>query len=162
MENGSLILWIAALLLVGVGIAGMVVPALPGIVLLFAGLVVAAWADGFAYVGGGTIALLGGLALAGYALDFLAGALGAGVFGAGKQAVFGAVAGTVAGMFFGLPGLIAGPFFGAFAAELIVRRDLFAAGLSGFGAWIGMVAGTAAKVAVAAVMIGVFVIARFF
>jgi len=162
MDIFPLLLRIVALLLVVAGIAGMVLPALPGILLVFAGLFIAAWADGFSYVGSGTIIVLGLLTILGYAFDFLAGALGARAFGAGRPAFLGAAAGTIAGLFFGLPGIIFGPFIGAFAAELSVRRTVGAAGLAGFGAWIGMVAGIAGKIAVAAVMIGIFAFRRFF
>ncbi|ASQ90185.1 hypothetical protein CHL67_03885 [Prosthecochloris sp. GSB1] len=162
MDIFPLLLRIAAVLLVVSGIAGMVLPALPGILLVFAGLFIAAWADGFAYVGSGTIIVLGILTILGYAFDFLAGAFGAKAFGAGRPAFFGATAGTIVGLFFGLPGIIFGPFVGAFAAELFIRRTIGAASLAGFGAWIGMVAGIAGKIAVAAAMIGVFVFRRFF
>ncbi len=159
--TSTLLLWILALILVATGIVGLVIPALPGIVLVFAGLVVAAWAEEFAYVGQGTLVILVFLCLLGYGVDFIAGALGAKKFGAGKSAVIGATIGAVAGMFFGLPGIIAGPFIGAVAGELLVRRDLPAAGRAGIGAWIGLVAGTAAKIAIVFIMVGVFVLARF-
>ncbi len=159
MEN-ALLLWLFSLVLVVAGIAGLLIPALPGIVLVFAGLVVAAWAENFAYVGQGTLLVLLVLCLLGYGIDFLAGALGASRYGAGKYSVIGAAIGAVAGMFFGIPGIILGPFIGAVAGELYVRRDFRAAGRAGFGAWVGLVAGTAAKIAITFVMIGVFLFAR--
>ncbi|MCG8343801.1 MAG: DUF456 domain-containing protein [Chlorobiales bacterium] len=157
----ELLLWLLSLVLVIAGIAGLLLPALPGIVLVFAGLFVAAWAEGFAYVGEGTLVLLLVLCLLGYGIDFLAGALGASKYGAGKYSVIGAAIGAVVGMFFGLPGIFLGPFIGAVAGELFVQRDLRAAGRAGFGAWVGLVAGTAAKIAISFVMIGVFLLARF-
>ncbi|MGI9590211.1 MAG: DUF456 domain-containing protein, partial [Myxococcota bacterium] len=48
-------LWLVAALLVAIGIAGTVLPGLPGAVLVFAGLLLAAWADGFAHVGAPTL-----------------------------------------------------------------------------------------------------------
>ena len=160
MDNAFL-LWLLAITLIAAGIAGLLLPALPGIVLVFAGLVVAAWAEDFAYVGQGTLVVLLLLCLFGYGIDFLAGALGASRYGASKYSVIGAATGAIAGMFFGFPGIILGPFIGAVAGELYVRRDIQAAGRAGFGAWIGLVAGTAAKIAITFVMIGVFVLARF-
>lgn len=160
MES-ALLLWLLSLILVIAGIVGLLLPALPGIVLVFAGLVVAAWAEDFTYVGRGTLIFLLVLCLLGYVIDFLAGALGASRYGAGKYSIIGAAIGAVAGIFFGFPGIILGPFIGAVAGELYVRRDIQAAGRAGFGAWIGLVAGTAAKIAITFVMIGVFVLARF-
>lgn len=160
MES-ALLLWFLSLILVIAGIVGLLLPALPGIVLVFAGLVVAAWAEDFTYVGRGTLIFLLVLCLLGYVIDFLAGALGASRYGAGKYSIIGAAIGAVAGIFFGFPGIILGPFIGAVAGELYVRRDIQAAGRAGFGAWIGLVAGTAAKIAITFVMIGVFVLARF-
>ena len=159
MDNAFL-LWLLAIILIAAGIVGLVVPALPGIVLVFAGLVVAAWAEGFAYVGQGTLVVLLVLCLLGYGIDFLAGAFGASRYGASKYSIIGAAIGAIAGMFFGLPGIILGPFIGAVVGELYVRRDLQAAGRAGFGAWIGLIAGTAAKIAITFVMIGVFIFAR--
>ena len=72
-------------LLVALGLAGLLLPALPGAPLLFAGLVVAAWAEDFAYVGGGWLALLFVLAALTYAVDFAATALGAKKFGASPR-----------------------------------------------------------------------------
>lgn len=157
----ELLLWLLSLALVITGVLGLLLPALPGIVLVFAGLVVAAWAEDFIYVGQGTLIFLLLLCLLGYVVDFLAGALGASRYGAGKYSIIGAAIGAVAGMFFGLPGIIFGPFIGAVTGELYIRRDLRAAGLAGFGAWVGLVVGTAAKIAITFMMIGVFLLARF-
>ena len=158
--DSAFLLWLLAIILIAAGIVGLVVPALPGIVLVFAGLVVAAWAEGFAYVGQGTLVVLLVLCLLGYGIDFLAGAFGASRYGASKYSIIGAAIGAIAGMFFGLPGIILGPFIGAVVGELYVRRDLQAAGRAGFGAWIGLIAGTAAKIAITFVMIGVFIFAK--
>ena len=86
----SLLLWMVAALLVIIGFAGLVLPALPGIALIFCGLVVAAWAEQFAYVGWKTITFLGLLALFAGLIDLLAGVLGAKKFGAGRYALIGA------------------------------------------------------------------------
>ncbi len=157
-----ILLWCMAFVFLVIGIAGLFLPALPGIVLVFAGLVTAAWAEGFQFVGRGAILILGVLALFGYGIDLLAGVLGARTFGAGRYAVIGAGLGTLAGMFFGLPGILLGPFVGAVCGELAARKDLVSAGMAGFGAWIGIIVGTAAKIAVVWAMVGVFIAARFF
>ncbi len=158
----SLLLWVLAVALVVTGIAGLVLPAMPGAPLLFAGLVVAAWAEDFAFVGWGTLAVLAVLALLTYVVDFAATAFGAKRFGASKRAVLGAVIGSIIGLFFGLPGVVIGPFAGAVIGELSVRRDLEAATRAGIGATIGLALGAAAKLALAFSMLGVFAIARVF
>jgi uncharacterized protein YqgC (DUF456 family) len=151
---------IAALLVIA-GFAGLVLPAVPGAPLLFAGLVVAAWAEDFVYVGTGTIIALAVLAALTSAVDFVAGALGAKRFGASPRAITGALIGGGVGLFFGLPGVLLGPFVGAVLGELSLRRDLNTATRSGLGATLGLLLAAAAKIALAFTMIGVFVVMRF-
>lgn len=148
-----------AALLVLVGLAGIILPGLPGTVLIFAGLWLAAWADGFNHVGAVTIVVLGVLAAATYLVDVIAMALGMQRLGASRRAMAGAAIGTVAGLFLGLPGLILGPFVGAVVAELTEHRDFARAGRAGAIAWIGFVIGMAVKVGFGFMMIGIFVAA---
>ena len=155
-------LFIAGLVLVVVGLAGTVLPALPGTPLIFAGLFLAAWSEGFTKVGWFPLTLLAILTALSIAVDFAATALGAKRVGASKGALVGAAAGSVVGLFFGLPGLILGPFIGAVAGELVARRDLLQAGKAGLGTWLGLLLGTVAKLALAFTMLAVFVTAYFF
>lgn len=157
----STFLWIVSLALIVTGYAGLVIPALPGIVFIFAGFLMAAWAENFVYVGWGTLSVLGLLAGLAFLLDAVAGLVGAKRFGAGRSGLAGAAAGAFAGMFFGILGLLAGPFLGAVAGELLARRNLRSAGLAGVGAWLGLAAGGAVKIAIAFAMAGVFVVVRF-
>jgi uncharacterized protein YqgC (DUF456 family) len=153
---------ILATLFVLVGVAGLAFPALPGAPLLFAGLFMAAWADGFAHVGTWPLVVLGAMAILTYVVDFAASAFGAKKFGASREAVIGAVVGAVLGLFFGLVGVFIGPFIGAVIGELTVRRNLQAAGRAGLGATVGLALGVAAKLALAFAMLGMFLIFRFF
>ena len=105
-----------------VGVVGTVLPGLPGAVLVLAGFVWLAWLDEFTHIGSGTIVLLTALTVASYAVDLAATALGARRAGASRWAVTGAFAGTLIGLFFGLPGLLLGPFVGAVAGEYLSRR----------------------------------------
>jgi uncharacterized protein YqgC (DUF456 family) len=157
----TLLLWIVAAVLVVVGLAGILLPALPGTILIFSGLLLAAWADGFARVGTGTLVLLGVIAAASYAVDFVAAALGAKHLGASPRAMTGAALGTLLGLVFGLPGLIIGPFAGAVLGELSAHQDLKRAGRAGVAAWIGFAIGTAVKVALAFSMVAIFLAAMF-
>jgi uncharacterized protein YqgC (DUF456 family) len=152
----DVVLWAVAVILVGVGIVGIVLPALPGTILIFAGLLVGAWADDFMRVGPLMLVVIAIIGIATYGVDFVASALGAKHLGASKRAMAGAALGTVLGLFLGLPGIIAGPFLGAIAGELTVHRDWKRVGKAGLAAWIGFVIGTAVKVALAFLMIGLF------
>ncbi|HUG98253.1 MAG TPA: DUF456 domain-containing protein [Gammaproteobacteria bacterium] len=158
----SALIWILAAVLVVAGLAGLVLPALPGPLLLFAGLLVAAWAENFAHVGTATLIALGVMAALASLADFVAGALGARRYGASPRSVAGAALGAIVGLFFGLPGLLLGPFAGALLGELSARRDLLAASRAGWGATLGLILGTAAKVALGFAMVGLFLVVRFF
>lgn len=155
-------LFVLATLLVLLGLGGLLLPALPGAPIIFSGLLLAAWAEDFAYVGAGWLTLLGVLTALTYAVDFAAGAFGARKFGASKQAVIGAAIGALVGLFFGIPGIFLGPFIGAVIGELSQRPDLRAAGWAGLGATVGLALGIAAKLSLAITMVGLFLIVRFF
>jgi uncharacterized protein YqgC (DUF456 family) len=159
--DGNAWMWIVAALLIVAGIAGTVLPALPGIPLVFAGLVVGAWADDFERVGWVTLSVLGLLTLASLAIDFAATAMGAKRVGATRKAIVGAALGTLVGLFFGIPGLIVGPFLGAVAGEILSHGEWRRATSAGVGTWVGLLFGTLAKIALAFAMLGVFVFAFF-
>jgi uncharacterized protein YqgC (DUF456 family) len=149
-------LWVVAVILIVVGVLGTVLPALPGAILVFAGVVLAAWIDGFTRISGVTLGVLGALTLIAWVIDYVAAAAGAKRVGASRAAIVGAAIGTVLGIFTGLVGLIFMPLVGAAVGELIARGDLLRAGKVGLATWIGMVIGTIAKVAIVFVMVGVF------
>lgn len=154
------LLWLLAALLIVAGFAGLILPALPGIPLIYAGLVLLAWSENFAYVGWITLTLLGLLALASYGVDVLAAALGAKRFGAAPQAVWGAGLGMLVGVFFGLPGIVLGPFVGAVIGQFSQRASTMEAMHAGVGATLGMLFGALLKIALAFTMVGVFVVDR--
>jgi len=162
MEPVTILLWLLALVLAAVGIAGLVLPGLPGAPILFAGLFAGAATDGFASVGTWTLVALGAMAALTYAVDFGAAALGAKRFGASRRAVIGAALGMLAGLFLGLVGVLVGPFVGAVLGELSNRRSLPEAGRAGLGATLGLAIGAAAKLALAFSMLGLFAAVRFF
>lgn len=157
----SLILfWLLATLLIVLGFAGLILPAVPGIPLIFAGLVLLAWAENFAYVGWATLTVLGVLALLSYGVDMLAASLGAKKFGASPRAVWGAALGALAGLFLGLPGLLLGPFAGAVIGEFSREATFKQAMHAGLGATLGLLFGALLKIALAFTMLGVFIAAR--
>jgi uncharacterized protein len=157
----TVVIWTLAVILVVIGLVGVVLPAVPGTVLIFAGLLLAAWADGFVRVGAGTIVALGILTVASYFVDVATMALGMKRLGATRRAMAGAAIGAIVGLFFGLPGLIIGPFAGAVIGELTAHRDLSRAGHAGIAAWIGVLIGTVVKVGLAFAMVGIFLTAWF-
>jgi uncharacterized protein YqgC (DUF456 family) len=158
----SVVLWILCALMVIVGLVGVVMPALPGHMLILAGLILGAWADGFSHVGVWTLVVIGVIAAASYGVDFVAVALGAKRLGASTRAMSGAALGTLFGLFMGLPGVIIGPLLGAMIGELTVHRDVTRAGKAGVAAWIGFAIGTAVKVGLAFLMIAIFLAALVF
>jgi hypothetical protein len=160
--DATILLWLLAAVLVVAGLLGLVLPVLPGTPLLFAGLLIAAWAEDFAYVGAGTLAAIAVLAILTYPIDFAATALGARRFGASKRAAVGAAVGALVGLFFGIPGILLGPFIGAVIGELTAQRGLGEAGRAGVGAMVGLVLGAAGKMALAFSMLGLFAMARIF
>ena len=153
-----------AAILVLVGLAGVILPALPGLPLVFVGMLVAAWADGFSNVPVWIMVLLGVLTLLSLAIDFWATALGAKRVGASRKAILGAMLGTLGGLFLGPIGLLLGPFAGALAGELLHRRSLDKAHLGdaakiGFGTWLGILFGVVLKLGLAFTMLGLFALA---
>lgn len=158
----EIILYAIAVLLVLVGLAGTILPALPGLPLVFAGMLLGAWAGDFEHIGVPVVLALAALTLFSLVVDFWATALGARRVGASTRAVAGAVVGTFAGLFFGPVGLFAGPFVGALAGELLHGRDVGQATRVGLGTWLGIVFGTVLKLALAFTMIGLFVLAWIF
>jgi uncharacterized protein YqgC (DUF456 family) len=156
----EIILWIAAALLVIIGLAGLALPALPGAPILFMGLFAAAWAENFTYVGQWTLIALGVIAVITYAVDFAAGAFGAKRFGASTRSVIGATIGAIVGLFFGIIGVFIGPFIGAVIGELTVRPDIKAAGRAGIGATVGLAIGTAAKLSLGVTMVAIYILVR--
>ena len=161
MDTQTLFYAIAALLILA-GLAGTILPALPGLPLMFAGMLLAAWAGKFALIGPWTLAVLLVLTLVSIAVDVFATAMGAKRVGASGLAMVGAAVGTlVGGIVFSLPGLILGPFIGAVAGEMLHGKPWQHASRVGAGTWIGLAIGTALKLALAFAMLGIFVFALF-
>jgi hypothetical protein len=157
--EGNVWMWVLAALMVVAGLAGAVLPALPGVPLVYGGLMVAAWADDFQRVGWVTLAFLGVLTVASFAIDFAATAMGAKRVGATKYAIVGAALGTLGGLFLGIPGLILGPFVGAVIGEMLSHGEWRKATQAGLATWMGLLFGTLAKLALVFTMLGIFLFA---
>jgi uncharacterized protein YqgC (DUF456 family) len=159
--TGDTWMYVLAGVLVLAGLAGAILPALPGVPLVFGGLLLAAWADDFQRVSWIVLVILGLLAVLSFVIDFAATALGAKRVGASKLAIVGALIGTLAGFVLGLPGLLFGPFAGAVAGEMLTHGEMQKAARAGFATWVGLVFGTLAKLALVFTMLGVFAFAWF-
>jgi uncharacterized protein YqgC (DUF456 family) len=149
---------IAGLLIV-LGLAGTVLPALPGTLLILLGIWLGAWVEDFNRIGATTLAIETVLALLSWVLDYLSGVLGARRAGASRAALAGAALGTVAGIFAGFVGVLLLPFVGAAVGEYLARRDERRALHVGVATGLGLVAGIVAKVVLAFVMLGVLGVA---
>jgi uncharacterized protein YqgC (DUF456 family) len=136
------------------GVAGVVLPVLPGSLLLLGGALLVAWAEGFTRVGWPTLTVVGLLAAAIWAVDWVAAALGARVAGASRWAVLGAALGLLVGLFLGPAGLILGPAVGAVALEYWQDPDFERALRAGVGTFLGFLLGSVVKVALAFVLLG--------
>ncbi len=151
-----------AVVLILVGIAGVILPALPGLPLVFAGMLLAAWAGDFQQIGWVTLVVLGLLTALSFAVDIFSTAIGAQRVGASKKALLGTVIGTFAGLFFRPIGLLAGPFIGALLGELWHGREFRQATKVGLATWLGIVLGVVLKLGLAFAMLGLFVFAWIF
>lgn len=151
-------LWVLSIVMIAVGVVGTLLPALPGIPLMFAGMLLGAWIDDFTRIGWVTVTLLAVLTVLAVLVDLAASALGAKRVGASSRAIWGAAIGTVLGLFLGLVGLLLGPFVGAAIGELSVHGRVETAGRVGVATWLGLLFGAVAKIAIAFSMIGIFVL----
>lgn len=139
-----------------VGLVGAIVPVLPGILLIFAGIWIIAGVDGYRHLGLGWLLGIAAVGAVGLVVDLLAGALGAKRMGASSQAVWGALIGTVIGLFFGIPGLLIGPFFGAVLGELSAGHSVMRSAHAGVSAWVGLIFGTIIKLVSSLMMVALF------
>jgi uncharacterized protein len=153
------LLWVLSTALILVGLAGIVLPALPGTVFVLAGIVLGAWIDDFTRVGWLAVTAIAVLAVLAWAMDYVAALLGAKRAGASRQALVGAALGTIAGIFMGLVGVLFMPLVGAAIGEYMARRNEQQALRVGVATWLGLLAGMLAKFVLAFMMIGIYIVA---
>jgi uncharacterized protein len=153
------LLWLASAALIVIGLAGTVLPLLPGTLLVWGGVLLGAWIDDFARVSVGTVVFISVIAILAWALDFVAGLMGAKRAGASKLALVGAAVGTVVGIFMGLVGVLLMPLVGAAIGEYWSQRNQQRAAKVALATWLGLMVGMVAKVVLSFVMVGIFVVA---
>lgn len=152
-------LWVLCVVLMVLGLAGTVLPVLPGTLLVWAGIVLGAWIDDFTQISMTTLGVITVLAVLAWALDYAAGWMGAQRAGASKQALVGAAVGTVLGLFMGFVGVLFMPLVGAALGEYLARQDHGRAAKVGVATWVGIVVGLVAKVVISFIMVGIFIAA---
>ena len=130
-----------------VGLAGCILPMLPGPPLAWLGMLLLHFTDRVDFsVTELVVSAL--VVIATLVLDYFTPMIGAKKFGGGKYGNRGCVIGTIVGMFFLPLGLILGPFLGAVIGELIAGKPFRAALKAGFGSFVGFLFGTLIKLAV--------------
>src|SRR5574337_32712 len=155
-------LYVLAALLITGGLAGSVLPVLPGIPMVYGGIWLAAAVDGYRHLGLWWLLVIGAIGLVGVIVDFVASTLGAKRVGASSRALWGAAIGTIVGMFFGIPGLLLGPFIGAILGELASGNSVLRSAHVGVGTWLGLLFGTLLKLVLSFLMVGLFGVAMLF
>src|SRR5215831_4558308 len=154
MTTEQIIGFSLALIIMLIGFIGCILPGLPGTPLVLIAAIVHRIYFGINSVNNMVLAILIALTLISLALDYVASAYGAKRFGATWRGAVGAAVGGIVGLFFGLPGIVAGPFVGATALEMFGGYEFKKAAHVGIGAVLGLVAGAIGKTALCVVMIG--------
>jgi uncharacterized protein YqgC (DUF456 family) len=152
-------LWVLSAVLVLMGLAGAVLPLLPGTLLVWAGLLLGAWIDDFTRVSVLAVVFITLLAALAWALDFVAGLMGAKRAGASRLALVGAAVGTIVGIFMGLVSVLFMPLVGAAIGEYWAQKDQQRAAKVALATWVGLLVGMVAKIAISFVMVGIFLVA---
>ena len=155
----ELICWAIVVVLFAVGLIGTVLPVFPGTTIILAAAIIHRVMLGpEKSVTWWIVSALVALTLLTYAFDFVSGYFGAKYFGATRWGTFGAIVGAIVGIFFGIPGLFIGPVIGAVTGEFIAGKRMIAAGKAGWGTLLGNLAGMTLKLAIALVMITIFLL----
>ena len=152
--------WLVTAVLMLVGLAGTVVPLIPGPVLILCGAVLSHFT--LHNIGLPTLLVLTALTILAMLLDLVSGAVGAKYFGATRWGAIGGILGAVIGLFFGVIGIFVGPLVGALIGELLGGRGILPAGRSTWGTFLGTTAGIIGKLAIGLAMITWFAVAAIF
>lgn len=144
---------------IAVGMAGTLLPVLPGTLMILGGFFLYALIVGFDNLGLSFFLGQGALVGLSYLVDFIATVFGVKLYGGSKAAVWGAVLGTLLIFVIGPFGLLFGPLIGAVLGELLMGEQLHQAMRAGVGSFVGFVGGTLVKLLIACIMVGCFLVA---
>jgi uncharacterized protein YqgC (DUF456 family) len=159
MDTAQVIVFSVAIALMLVGVAGSILPVIPGVPLNFVVFLAYGYYSSFEAYGFLTIFLVGALTFAAIVVEQLAGIMGAKKFGSGKAGMIGAVVGSLVGIIiFNVPGLIIGTFLGALAFEMIfAKKEWKVARMAGLGALVGCACGSFFKFVVSFIITAAFI-----
>ena len=158
----SALLTLLGVIVIAAGVVALVLPMIPGVAVIYLGIMLVAWADDFTRIGPLMLFVMLGLMLLALIADNVAGMFGARRAGASAWGVAGAGIGALAGLPFGLAGVILGPAVGALAFEFLKNPDLRRASRAGLGGLFGFVLAILAKSFFGALLIGLAVLAYVF
>jgi uncharacterized protein len=147
---------VVAAAMIVLGLASAILPLVPGIPLIFGGIWLIAGIDHYHHLGLWWLLCIAAVGAVGLAIDLLAGALGVKRVAASHQAVLGALVGTGIGLFFGLPGVLFGPFLGAVVGELAAGSSVLRSTDVGVNAWLGLIFGAIVKLVSSLMMVALF------
>lgn len=162
MTPNEVLLFVVALAIMIVGLAGVILPVLPGIPLIFAAAALYGIVTGFSGIGLNMILILAGLTVFGLVVDYLANYLSVRKMGGGRAGAVGAVIGLMVGVWLGLVWIVILPFVLAVAFELLAGKEGRSAFKAGLGAMVGLLFGGLLRFVIGCVMIGLFVWALLF
>jgi uncharacterized protein YqgC (DUF456 family) len=154
-------IWWLAWALVVLGFIGTLLPLLPGVPVLFAGLLLAAWHEGFTKVSVLSLCIIGIFACLAWAVDFFGSYITAKKVGASKQALWGVAIGALLGLAGGIVGIIIGPAIGAMVGEWLAYKDNRRAATVGVAAGLGFILAFVLKFLLVLVMLSVFAYAYY-
>ena len=158
----DVLLLVLGTIVILLGLATLFMPVVPGIAIVYGGILLVAWADGFTKIGTVMLLALAALMVIGLIADNVAGLFGARRAGASAWGVFGAGLGGMVGIAFGLPGVILGPAIGALAFEYMKNPNLARAGKAGLGGLLGFFLAVLAKYVFGLTMVALAALAYFF
>ncbi|HNU80644.1 MAG TPA: DUF456 domain-containing protein [Bacillota bacterium] len=141
------------------GLAGVFLPVLPGVPLVFAGAFIYAWSTSFEVITIGNIVLFAVLTAIASAVDYVGGLITARKYGASKYGLIGGFLGGILGLIaLGIPGLIIGQLAGVILGELYFGKQMKESFTSGFAMFIGYILGSTIKVFFAGLIVIIFYI----
>ncbi len=140
-----LFLFLAVVLLI-LGLAGCIIPVMPGPPIAFVGLLIVYFIT--EEISGSAILIYGAITLVTVILDYIVPMLGVKYFGGTRWGKWGCFIGSLVGLFFMPWGIIAGPFIGAFIGEIIGESNMRDALKSGLGSLLGFLVGVILKIVV--------------
>jgi uncharacterized protein YqgC (DUF456 family) len=158
----SLLLTVLGVLVIIGGIVSLVLPVIPGVAVIYLGIMIVAWADDFTRIGPTMLMIMLGLMLVAMLADNVASMFGARRAGASGWGVAGAGIGAIVGIPFGLIGLILGPAIGALTLEFLRDPDARRAARAGVGGLFGFVLGVIAKSVFGFFLVGLAILAYMF